>query len=78
MLSGVVLEDYLDIKNFGAKVAGLSCTLATGSTIFLGKLVQTWGAHLPSYSAALFHIPQYSQAKFGELSLGGAHPGPQM
>nr|XP_045005220.1 chloride channel protein ClC-Ka isoform X2 [Jaculus jaculus] len=38
MLSGVVLENYLDIKNFGAKVAGLSCTLATGSTIFLGKV----------------------------------------
>ncbi|XP_057640557.1 chloride channel protein ClC-Kb isoform X2 [Chionomys nivalis] len=38
ILSGVILEDYLDIKNFGAKVAGLSCTLATGSTIFLGKL----------------------------------------
>ncbi|XP_029414274.1 chloride channel protein ClC-Kb isoform X2 [Nannospalax galili] len=38
ILSGVILEDYLDIKNFGAKVVGLSCTLATGSTIFLGKL----------------------------------------
>ncbi|XP_008820877.1 chloride channel protein ClC-Ka isoform X2 [Nannospalax galili] len=38
MLSGVILEDYLDIKNFGAKVVGLSCTLATGSTIFLGKV----------------------------------------
>ncbi|KFO19139.1 Chloride channel protein ClC-Ka [Fukomys damarensis] len=38
ILSGVVLEDYLDIKNFGAKVVGLSCTLASGSTIFLGKV----------------------------------------
>ncbi|XP_058992786.1 chloride channel protein ClC-Ka isoform X3 [Mustela nigripes] len=38
MLTGVVLEDYLDIKNFGAKVAGLTCTLAAGSTIFLGKV----------------------------------------
>ncbi|XP_020137151.2 chloride channel protein ClC-Ka isoform X2 [Microcebus murinus] len=38
ILSGVVLEDYLDIKNFGAKVVGLSCTLAAGSTIFLGKV----------------------------------------
>ncbi|XP_066872778.1 chloride channel protein ClC-Ka isoform X6 [Kogia breviceps] len=38
ILSGVVLEDYLDIKNFGAKVVGLTCTLATGSTIFLGKV----------------------------------------
>ena len=39
ILSGVVLEDYLDIKNFGAKVVGLTCTLATGSTLFLGKVV---------------------------------------
>nr|BAA05107.1 chloride channel [Rattus rattus] len=38
VVRGVILEDYLDIKNFGAKVVGLSCTLATGSTIFLGKL----------------------------------------
>uniref|UniRef100_A0A8D1UUF7 Chloride channel protein n=1 Tax=Sus scrofa TaxID=9823 RepID=A0A8D1UUF7_PIG len=38
ILSGVVLEDYLDIKNFGAKVVGLTCTLAAGSTIFLGKV----------------------------------------
>ncbi|KAJ1065013.1 hypothetical protein K5549_005822 [Capra hircus] len=38
ILSGVVLEDYLDIKNFGAKVVGLTCTLASGSTIFLGKV----------------------------------------
>ncbi|XP_003806287.2 chloride channel protein ClC-Kb isoform X1 [Pan paniscus] len=38
MLAGVVLEDYLDIKNFGAKVVGVSCTLACGSTLFLGKV----------------------------------------
>nr|KAF6505888.1 hypothetical protein HJG63_007778 [Rousettus aegyptiacus] len=38
ILSGVVLEDYLDIKNFGAKAVGLTCTLAAGSTIFLGKV----------------------------------------
>ncbi|XP_056651700.1 chloride channel protein ClC-Kb isoform X1 [Monodelphis domestica] len=38
ILSGVILEDYLDIKNFGAKLVGLSCTLAAGSTIFLGKV----------------------------------------
>ncbi|XP_055979326.1 chloride channel protein ClC-Kb isoform X2 [Sorex fumeus] len=38
ILSGVILEDYLDIKNFGAKVVGLSCTLASGSTLFLGKV----------------------------------------
>lgn len=49
ILSGVVLEDYLDIKNFGAKVVGLTCTLAGGSTIFLGKVVRAGvRAPLPS------------------------------
>ncbi|XP_078498669.1 chloride channel protein ClC-Kb-like [Lissotriton helveticus] len=38
ILSGVILEEYLTIKNFGAKVVGLTCTLAAGSTIFLGKV----------------------------------------
>ncbi|NWH70454.1 CLCKB protein, partial [Piaya cayana] len=38
ILSGVVLEDYLAIQNFGAKVVGLTCTLACGSIVFLGKL----------------------------------------
>lgn len=37
----MVLEDYLDIRNFGAKVVGLTCILASGSTIFLGKVVWT-------------------------------------
>ncbi|NWY05496.1 CLCKB protein, partial [Nothoprocta ornata] len=38
ILTGVMLEDYLSIKNFGAKVVGLTCTLACGSTVFLGKV----------------------------------------
>ncbi|XP_069730652.1 chloride channel protein ClC-Ka [Phaenicophaeus curvirostris] len=38
ILTGVVLEDYLAIQNFGAKVVGLTCTLACGSIVFLGKL----------------------------------------
>lgn len=44
----MILEDYLDIKNFGAKVVGLTCTLATGSTIFLGKVVRA-GARAPPH-----------------------------
>ncbi|XP_075293504.1 chloride channel protein ClC-Kb-like [Opisthocomus hoazin] len=50
ILTGVVLEDYLAIQNFGAKVVGLTCTLACGSTVFLGKV----GAfvHLSSMAAA--------------------------
>ncbi|XP_064326338.1 chloride channel protein ClC-Kb-like isoform X2 [Phalacrocorax carbo] len=38
ILTGVVLEDYLAIQNFGAKVVGLTCVLACGSTIFIGKV----------------------------------------
>ncbi|NXA56179.1 CLCKB protein, partial [Nothocercus julius] len=38
ILTGVMLEDYLSIRNFGAKVVGLTCTLACGSTVFLGKV----------------------------------------
>lgn len=52
MLTGVVLEDYLDIKNFGAKVAGLTCTLAAGSTIFLGKVVRA-GVRAPLHHPPL-------------------------
>lgn len=39
ILTGVVLEEYLTIKNFGVKVVGMTCTLAAGSPIFLGKVV---------------------------------------
>lgn len=57
ILSGVVLEDYLDIKNFGAKVVGLTCTLACGSTIFLGKVVRA-GARAPSLLPFPYHLPK--------------------
>lgn len=40
ILTGVILEEYLAIENFGAKVVGLTCTLACGSTLFLGKVVR--------------------------------------
>nr|XP_033778148.1 chloride channel protein ClC-Ka isoform X2 [Geotrypetes seraphini] len=50
ILTGVILEEYLTIKNFGAKVVGLTCTLAAGSTIFLGKVGPF--VHLSSMIAA--------------------------
>lgn len=50
ILSGVLLEEYLSIQNFGAKVVGLACTLACGSTIFLGKVGPF--VHLSSMIAA--------------------------
>ncbi|CAH2318467.1 chloride channel -Kb-like isoform X1 [Pelobates cultripes] len=50
ILTGVILEEYLTIKNFGAKVVGLTCTLAAGSTMFLGKVGPF--VHLSSMIAA--------------------------
>ncbi|KAM3824251.1 chloride channel protein ClC-Ka isoform 1-T2 [Vipera latastei] len=50
ILTGVILEEYLAIENFGAKVVGLTCTLACGSTIFLGKVGPF--VHLSSMIAA--------------------------
>ncbi|CAN8198536.1 unnamed protein product [Coccothraustes coccothraustes] len=50
ILMGVVLEDYLAIQNFGAKVVGLTCTLTCGSTVFLGKLGPY--VHLSAMAAA--------------------------
>uniref|UniRef100_H3AH33 Chloride channel K n=1 Tax=Latimeria chalumnae TaxID=7897 RepID=H3AH33_LATCH len=38
ILTGVMMEEYLTMKNFGAKVVGMTCTLAAGSPIFLGKV----------------------------------------
>ncbi|XP_064894216.1 chloride channel protein ClC-Kb isoform X1 [Columba livia] len=50
ILTGVVLEDYLAIQNFGAKVVGLTCTLVAGSTVFLGKVGPF--VHLSAMAAA--------------------------
>ncbi|XP_059685914.1 chloride channel protein ClC-Kb-like isoform X2 [Gavia stellata] len=50
ILTGVVLEDYLAIQNFGAKVVGLTCTLVCGSTVFLGKVGPF--VHLSAMAAA--------------------------
>ncbi|OPJ86272.1 chloride channel protein ClC-Kb [Patagioenas fasciata monilis] len=50
ILTGVVLEDYLAIQNFGAKVVGLTCTLMAGSTVFLGKVGPF--VHLSAMAAA--------------------------
>lgn len=58
-----MLEDYLAIQNFGAKVVGLTCTLVAGSTVFLGKVVRD-----PPITQ--FPLP----ASFGVV--GGGHSAP--
>uniref|UniRef100_A0A8C0C5M9 Uncharacterized protein n=1 Tax=Balaenoptera musculus TaxID=9771 RepID=A0A8C0C5M9_BALMU len=70
ILSGVVLEDYLDIKNFGAKVVGLTCTLATGSTIFLGKVGPF--VHLSVMIAA--YLGRMRTKAIGESEVRGSWP----
>ncbi|XP_062396095.1 chloride channel K [Sardina pilchardus] len=38
MLAGVELPDYLSLSHLFAKLVGLTCSLAAGSTVFLGKV----------------------------------------
>lgn len=75
----MILEDYLDIKNFGAKVVGLTCTLASGSTIFLGKVVRAgMRAPLPTLpcpsvlSAISHHLAEAGQRGLRPVSALGA------
>ena len=39
MLSGVEMPHYLSVTNLFVKVVGLICTLAAGTSVFLGKVV---------------------------------------
>ncbi|XP_010591388.1 chloride channel protein ClC-Kb-like isoform X3 [Loxodonta africana] len=65
ILSGVVLEDYLDIKNFGAKVVGLTCTLACESTVFLGKVGPF--VHLSAMIAAYLSLVRTKAVRESEV-----------
>lgn len=40
MLAGIDLPHYLSLTNMFTKFLGLTCTLAAGSTVFLGKVVR--------------------------------------
>ncbi|XP_019396985.1 PREDICTED: chloride channel protein ClC-Kb-like [Crocodylus porosus] len=80
ILTGVMLEDYLAIKNFGAKVVGMTCTLAAGSTIFLGKVGPF--VHVSSIMAAYLGkirtsvIGEYeNKSKQNEMLVAGAAVG---
>ncbi|XP_008120040.2 chloride channel protein ClC-Kb [Anolis carolinensis] len=80
ILSGVMLEEYLAIENFGAKVVGLTCTLACGSTIFLGKVGPF--VHLSSMLAAYLGKARTSvsgeyedKSKQNEMLVAGAAVG---
>lgn len=41
MLAGIELPHYLTLTNTFTKFLGLTCTLAAGSTMFLGKVVRS-------------------------------------
>ncbi|KAJ7306389.1 hypothetical protein JRQ81_009735 [Phrynocephalus forsythii] len=73
ILTGVMLEEYLAIENFGAKVVGLTCTLACGSTLFLGKVGPF--VHLSSMLAA--YLGKARTTVSGEYEVGprGVQPG---
>ncbi|CAJ0951612.1 unnamed protein product, partial [Ranitomeya imitator] len=67
ILTGVILEEYLTIKNFGAKVVGLTCTLSAGSTMFLGKVGPF--VHLSSMIAAYLGRMRTSVTGHYEVSI---------
>ncbi|KAJ6656776.1 hypothetical protein lerEdw1_003107 [Lerista edwardsae] len=71
ILTGVILEEYLAIQNFGAKVVGLTCTLACGSTIFLGKVVSASPASRQPFQLAavgpFVHLSSIIAAYLGRI-----------
>lgn len=42
MVAGIELPHYLTLTNMFTKFLGLTCTLAAGSTVFLGKVVRVF------------------------------------
>lgn len=46
MLAGIEMPHYLSLTNLFTKLVALVCTLAAGSTIFLGKVVRRISVHL--------------------------------
>ncbi|KAM4609917.1 chloride channel K [Polymixia lowei] len=67
MLGGVDMPHYLSLTNLFAKFLGLTCTLAAGSTVFLGKvgpfvhLATMIGAYL-SHLCTLIHSQKEGKA----------------
>ncbi|XP_063063713.1 chloride channel K [Engraulis encrasicolus] len=53
MLAGVELPDYLSMPHLFAKLVGLTCALAAGSTVFLGKVGPF--VHLSTMLGAYLH-----------------------
>lgn len=46
MLAGIEMPHYLSLTNMFTKFLGLTCTLAAGSTVFLGKVVRNISVYL--------------------------------
>lgn len=46
MLAGIEMPHYLSLTNMFTKFLGLICTLAAGSTVFLGKVVRDVSVYL--------------------------------
>lgn len=55
MLSGIEMPHYLSLTNMFAKFLGLICTLAAGSTVFLGKVVRDVSVCHTKHIAILLH-----------------------
>uniref|UniRef100_A0A8D2JHC5 Chloride channel protein n=1 Tax=Varanus komodoensis TaxID=61221 RepID=A0A8D2JHC5_VARKO len=72
ILTGIIMGEYLAIENFGAKAVGLTCTLACGSTIFLGKVGPF--VHLSSMIAAYLGKIRTSVSGEYEVRAGSQKP----
>lgn len=53
MLAGIEMPHYLSLTNMFTKFLGLICTLAAGSTVFLGKVVS---------NISVYHVCQANYA----------------
>lgn len=75
MLTGIQLPHYLSLTNMFIKFLGLICTLAAGSTIFLGKVVRISSiAHASSKLSLLFIVGVYFQTS-GSICASLHHDG---
>lgn len=62
MLAGIELPHYLTLTNMFTKFLGLTCTLAAGSTVFLGKVVRVF-TNVPRFGKAVGLLCRFSSMK---------------
>jgi len=80
MMDGIKMPHYLSLTNMFTKFLGLICTLAAGSTVFLGKVVRNdsaylifkWCSHI-QYDLYMCHEFNISVSKSGSICTSFHH-----